>query len=107
MAATDGTALAALMRAALALPVLALPVRAHAAEVGEIGFALLGYKERGLMKISEPLMWGKVQIGDNWTVSASALVDIVTGASPELVSNASGTPMRTVTGASISDRRRP
>ena len=105
MAATDGTALAALMRAALALPVLALPVRAHAAEVGEIGFALLGYKERGLMKISEPLMWGKVQIGDNWTVSASALVDIVTGASPELVSNASGTPMRTVTGASISDRR--
>jgi len=85
--------------------VLALPVRAAAADVGEIGFAMLGYKERGLMKISEPLAWGRVEIGDNWTLSGSALVDIITGASPELVSNAGGSPMRTVTGASISDRR--
>ncbi|APV51580.1 hypothetical protein BWI17_18915 [Betaproteobacteria bacterium GR16-43] len=109
MAATDepqkGGALAALLQAALALPVLALPVRAAAADVGEIGFAVLGYKERGLMKISEPLAWARVEIGDNWTLSGSALVDIITGASPELVSNESGSPMRTVTGASISDRR--
>ena len=93
------------MRSALALPVLALPVRAGAADVGEIGFSLLGYKERGLIKISEPVAWGRVTLGENWTVSASALVDIVTGASPELLTNASGEPVRTITGASISDRR--
>lgn len=105
-ATSEGSAaLAALMHAALALPVLAIPVRAGAADVGEVGFAFLGYKERGLIKVSEPIAWARVQLGDNWTVSASALVDIITGASPELVTNAGGDPMRTITGASISDRR--
>lgn len=93
------------MHAALSLPVLALPVRAGAAEVGEVGFALLGYKERNLIKISEPILWARAELGEHWTLSASALVDIITGASPELVSNASGEPVRTITGASISDRR--
>jgi len=93
------------MHAALALPVLAIPVRAGAADVGEVGFAMLGYKEKNLIKVSEPVAWLRVPLGDNWVVSASALVDIITGASPELVSNASGEPVRTVTGASISDRR--
>lgn len=94
-----------MLQAAFALPILALPVQASAADVGEIGFALLGYKERDLIKVSEPIAWGRVNLGDSWTISASALVDIITGASHELVSNASGQPVRTVTGASISDRR--
>ena len=59
-------AAAALMRAALALPILAVPAKAGAAEVGEVGFALLGYKERGLMKVSEPVLWGRVEFAEVW-----------------------------------------
>ena len=100
MAAID-----ALLKAALALPILAIPARAGAIETGEAGVTVLGYKERGLMKVTEPVAWGRVQFGDGWEVRASAAVDIVTGASPELVTNVSGRPVQTVTGASVSDRR--
>ena len=93
------------MRAALALPILVVPARAGAAEVGEVGVALFGYKERGLMKVTEPIVWAKGRIGEDWEVHASAAVDIVTGASPQLVSNATGRPVQTITGASVTDRR--
>jgi uncharacterized protein DUF3570 len=98
-------AIDALMRAALALPILAVPARAGAVEVGEVGFALFGYKERGLMKVTEPIVWAKARVAEHWDVQASAAVDIVTGASPQLVSNRTGRPVQTITGASISDRR--
>jgi len=45
-------AIDALLKAALALPILTLPARAGAIETGEVGFTLLGYKERGLMKVT-------------------------------------------------------
>ena len=93
------------MRAALALPIATLPVKAGAAEVGEIGFTLLGYKERRLMTIIEPVLWGRAQFLESWEVQASAAVDIITGASPQLVSNATGRPVQTMTGASIEDHR--
>ena len=107
MAATDreGSALAPLLQAALALPILVVPARAAAAEVGEVGITLLGYKERGLMKITEPIVWGEALLAEVWEVRASAAVDIITGASPQLVSNASGKPVTTISGASVSDRR--
>jgi hypothetical protein len=98
-------ALAALMQAALALPILALPTRAGAVDSGEVGFTFLGYKERGLMKVAEPIVWGHVQIAEHWEVRASAALDIVTGASPELVTNVSGRPVQVITGASVRDRR--
>ncbi len=98
-------AVAQLAQAALALPILALPVKAGAAEVGEIGFSLLGYKERGLMKITEPVLWGRAQFLETWEVQASAAVDIISGASPQVVSNASGKPVQVITGASVDDRR--
>ena len=93
------------MRAALALPILVLPAKAGAAEVGEVGITVLGYKERGLMKVTEPVLWGRAQFLEVWEVQASAAVDIITGASPQLVSNASGTPVQSISGASINDRR--
>jgi hypothetical protein len=93
------------MSAALALPILALPMKAGAAEVSEVGFTLLGYKERGLMKITEPIVWAKGRFGEGWEIQGSALVDIVSGASPEGTSNVSGRPVQTISGASISDRR--
>ncbi len=115
MAATDpeqvaprrpGTgALGALMQAALALPILAVAAKAGAAQVGEIGITTLGYKERGLMKVTEPVLWGRVQLAEVWEIEASGAIDIVTGASPELVTNVSGKPVQSVTGASINDRR--
>jgi hypothetical protein len=100
----EGSALAALMRAAMALPILVVPARAGAAEVGEVGITILGYKERGLMKVSEPVIWGQARFGE-WEFQASGAVDIVTGASPQVVSNESGQPVQSITGASISDRR--
>jgi len=99
------------MKAALALPILALPTRAGAAETGEVGFSTLGYKERGLIKVTEPLLWLRAKLGEDWEVAASGAVDVVTGASPELITNrdrASNGEARfaqTVTGASINDRR--
>ena len=102
---SPSTALSALVHAALALPILMVPAKAGAAEVGEIGFTLLGYKERGLMKITEPVLWGQAQFLEVWEVKASAAIDIITGASPQLVSNQTGRPVQTLTGASIADRR--
>ena len=93
------------MKAALALPILAIPARAGAVETGEVGLALLGYQERGLMKVIEPVLWGRGQAGD-WEFRASAAIDIVTGASPELLTNVSGRPVQTITGASVTDRRK-
>ena len=104
MAATDNP-LGALIQAALALPILVLPVKASAAEVGEVGITLLGYKERGLMKVSEPVLWGRAQFLEVWEVQASAAVDIITGASPQLVTNAAGAPVQSISSASINDRR--
>jgi hypothetical protein len=100
VAAIDG-----LVKAALSLPIALIPVKAGAADVGEIGFTLLSYKERGLMKITEPVLWGRAQFLDAWEVQASAAIDIISGASPQLVSNASGRPVQTITGASVNDRR--
>lgn len=84
-----------------------LPARAGAAEVGEVGVAYFGYKERGLMKVSEPIVWGKARFLEHWEVQASAAVDIVSGASPALVSNpGGGEAVQTITGASVQDRRK-
>ena len=93
------------MQAALALPIAVIPAKAGAAEVGEVGITLLGYKERGLMRIVEPVLWGRAQFLESWEVQASAAVDLITGASPQLVSNASGRPVQTITGASVVDHR--
>ncbi|HEX4780270.1 MAG TPA: porin [Usitatibacter sp.] len=93
------------MTAALALPIVAMPARAVAAEANEVGFTVLGYKERGLMKVTEPVIWARATIREVWEVEASAAVDIITGASPQLVTNVSGKPMNAITGASINDRR--
>jgi hypothetical protein len=97
--------LGALLQAALALPVLAIPARAGAIESGEVGLNVLGYKERGLMKVTEPVAWGVARFGEGWEVRASGAVDLVTGASPELVTNVSGKPVQVITGASVDDRR--
>jgi len=89
----------------MAMPILAMPMRAGAVEAGEMGLSLLYYRERGLMQVTEPVGWVRLQLADGWEVNASAVVDVVTGASPQVVSNASGTPVQSITGASINDRR--
>jgi len=90
----------------MALPILAVPARAGAAEVGEVGLTVLGYREQGLMKVTEPVLWGKARIGEVWEVQGSVAVDVVSGASPEGLTNISGQPVHTVSGASVNDRRR-
>lgn len=95
-----------LMRAALALPILVVPAKAGAVETGEVGLTVLHYKERGLMKVTEPVLWGRARFAEVWEVQASAAIDIVSGASPQLVSNATGRPVQTLTAASVTDRRK-
>ena len=80
-------------------------MRAGAIESGEVGINYLYYKERGLMKVEEPVAWGVVRFGDGWEARASGAVDIVTGASPELITNVTGRPVQVITGASVDDRR--
>ena len=114
------TALSALMSAAAALPIVALPVISHAqpAEQGAgpsllpvgatMGLRVLYYRESGeRMKVTEPVLWLKTPVADNWEVSLSGTVDIVSGASPEIVSNRTGKPVQILSGASgaITDRR--
>src|SRR3954470_17181692 len=96
VAATDRpeSRLAALMHAALALPILAIAPRAGAAVVGEVGASVLGYQERGLMKATEPILFGHAVIDDTWELEASAVGDILTRASPQLVTNLSGQPVQ-------------
>ena len=101
----QSAALAALTRAAVALPILLASAKAGAAHVGEVGFSALGYRERGLMKVTEPVLWGSLQLDDVWEFEASGALDMVTGASPELLTNLSGKPVQSVTGASVRDRR--
>jgi len=130
---------AALMAAALALPIIAIPVivvaqtsdplpaaSAAASSASSsasssapaqtspsllppgavIGLRSLWYREDGnRMKITEPVLWFKLPIGQSWEVGASATVDMVSGASPIIVSNSTGKPVQIYTGASITDRR--
>lgn len=108
---SDKNALSALMSAALALPVLAMPLKANALELsdlagGAIGFRALDYREpSGRMHIHEPLVWLRLPVGEKWEVSGSRTIDTLSGASPIIVSNQTGKPVETLTGASIVDRR--
>ena len=119
-------ALTALMTAAMALPIVAIPLQSVAEEspatttasqpsvmtsllpVGAVfGVRNLYYREsHNRMKVTEPVVWIKSPIGENWEVSASATLDIVSGASPIFVSNQTGKPVQVYTGASITDHRK-
>lgn len=107
--------LASLLAAAMALPIVAIPVsvNAQAAESGllpvgaVVGIRSLWYREDGnRMKVTEPVAWLKTPIGEKWELAASATVDMVSGASPIIASNADGKPAQIYTGASITDRRK-
>lgn len=108
------------MSAAAMLPIIALPVSSHAQTLEPVtptaslppgatmGMRVLYYKESGgRMKVTEPVLWLKTPVADDWEVSVSGTLDIVSGASPEIVSNRTGTPVQILSGASgaITDRR--
>ena len=101
-----------LLAAALALPIVAVPVTAQADDArlppgAVIGSRVLSYRETGdRMKVLEPVLWLKTPIGERWEFSASATIDIVSGASAITVTNVSGRPAQVYTGASITDRRK-
>ena len=109
------------MAAAAALPIVMLPVTSHAQveEKGSnfsllpigatMGMRVLSYRESGArMKVTEPVLWLKTPVTADWEVSLSGTLDIVSGASPEIVSNRTGTPVQILSGASgpITDRRK-
>jgi hypothetical protein len=97
----------ALLHAALALPIVPLAARAGTLEGASAGVRWQDYREDGgRMHISEPLLWIKAPLGDDYEVFASRVIDSISGASPRLVTNQSGVPVQTLSGASIIDRRR-
>jgi hypothetical protein len=97
----------ALLRAALALPIVPMAAKAGMLEGASAGMRWQDYREDGgRMHISEPLLWIKSPLGDDYEIFASGVVDSISGASPRLVSNQSGVPVQTLSGASIVDRRR-
>jgi hypothetical protein len=109
-----------LFAAAMALPIVAIPVVVNAQASGQapssssllpagaaVGVRSLWYREDGnRMKVTEPVVWMKTPIGDQWEIGGSATVDMVSGASPIITSNATGKPAQIYTGASITDRRK-
>ena len=119
VAQTAPTVLSALMSAAAALPIVMLPVSSHSQTPEQssaslpagatMGLRVLYYRESDQrMKVTEPVLWLKTPVADDWEISASGIIDIVSGASPEIVSNRTGRPVQILSGASgaITDRRR-
>jgi hypothetical protein len=120
LASLKSTPLQALMAATIALPIGAVPVQVAAqttqsesassafVPVGTVaGIRSLWYREdAGRMRVTEPVAWFKLPVGERWEWGASATVDMVSGASPQIVSNLSGKPTQILTGASITDRRK-
>jgi Protein of unknown function (DUF3570) len=111
--------LSALMSAAMVLPIVALPQHCGAQALQEeivppvlpvgavMGVRTLYYREsQKRITVNEPVVWVKSPVGENWEISASATVDLVSGASPIIVSNQSGKPTQILTGASITDHRK-
>ncbi len=109
---------ASLLSAALALPIVSIPVlvsaQTTAAPASEllpagavVGLRSLWYREDDdRMKVTAPVLWFKTPIGDRWELAASTTIDLVSGASPILVANNTGKPVQIFTGASITDRRK-
>ena len=112
----NSKSLNALLTAALALPIVAIPVEVVAQETSTssilppgavVGLRSLWYREDGnRMKVTEPVAWFKTPVGEKWEIGGSATIDMVSGASPIIVSNINGKPQQIYTGASITDRRR-
>jgi len=99
-------AVQALAGAALALPVLMLPVQAGQLETARGGIKFLSYSEKDRMEANSPLLWAEAPLGENFDVAATVTLDSVSGASPQYVSNRSGSPVHTLTSASIIEERR-
>lgn len=99
-------AVQALAGAALALPVLVLPVQAGQLEEARGGIKFLSYSEKNRMEANSPLLWAEAPLGENFDIAAAITLDSVSGASPQYVSNRSGSPVHTLTGASIIEERR-
>ena len=106
------------MAAAAALPITAIPLilplavvqQAHAESLlppgAAMGLRSLDYRETGArIKVKESVLWLKSPIGEQWEMTASAAIDLVSGASAINVTNQSGVPTPIYTGASITDRR--
>jgi hypothetical protein len=111
VAATDTPAPSAsaaclLAGAALALPLTAPPVQAGEFAATQIGYKHLYYDEKGRMQVNAPQVWFETNPDEDTQVGGSATVDTLSGASPFYVSNRSGSPVHTLSGASIREQRR-
>lgn len=96
----------ALSGAALALPILSLPVNAGQIEAPRFGMKYLNYAENDRMRVSAPWLWVEAPLGDASELAFTGTVNSVSGASPQYVTNRGGIPVHTLSSASIRDVRR-
>ncbi len=109
MAATDAksSGAAALLAACAGMQFAAAPVVAGQIEEMSAGVKYFQFKESGgRMSVRAPLAWVKGSIAPDWDIDASSMVDSLSGASPQYVTNQGGRTVHALSSASIRELRR-
>lgn len=108
MAATEPrAALGKLLAACAGMQLAAAPVIAGQIEEMGAGVKYFQFKEGGgRMSVRAPLAWVKGSIAPDWDIDASSMVDSLSGASPQYVTNQGGRTVHALSSASIRELRR-
>lgn len=96
---------AACLLAGATLTLTAAPVQAGEFSTTQIGYKFLRYDESGRMRVNAPHVWFETQPDEDTQIGGSTTLDTLSGASPHYVSNRSASPVHTLSGASIRERR--
>jgi len=92
-ATTPGAISCALMSAALGLASIA-PLAATPPDATQVSFKYLDYLDYSIegrrMHVREPLLYVHAPLGDNYSLEASAIIDTMSGASPEFHNSLTG-----------------
>lgn len=99
--------LGSLLAACAGMQLAAAPVCAGQIEEAEAGFKFYHFKEnRGRMSVHAPLAWVKGPLAEGWDFDASTMLDTLSGASPQYVTNRGGQILHGLSSASIREKRR-
>lgn len=100
-------ALAVLLAASAALPLLTSPVRAGQVEEAKMGVNYFSYQEKdNRIGVVAPVAWVQAPLARDLDLEAHVTLDTVSGASPQYVSNQSGKPVHALSSASIHEGRK-
>lgn len=104
---TNAAALGTLLAACAGMQLAAAPVIAGQIEEMNAGVKYFQYKEGdGRMSVRAPLAWVKGSIAPDWDIDASSMIDSLSGASLQYVTNRDGRYVHALSSASIRELRR-